>query len=356
MQTSAPPETRARRSFLASLILFKLKAFRALVALIVTLWGCAALWIDGPETRWAAMVLSVGFGVGAVALLFLLRRTWHRWVAWAALIALVMTWWFLIPPSNDRPWRQEVAHLPSARIEGDLVTISNVRNFHYRTEDDFDEHWEERTYDLSQLVGVDMYLIYWGSPNIAHTIVSWDFANSDPLTVSIEVRKEVGEGYSSIAGFFRQYELYYAVATERDVIGLRTGVRGEEVYLYRLAAPVDQARAVLLDYLHEVNELAEHPLWYNALTHNCTTMIRSHVQNVTPGRPWNWRILANGHLDRLGYMRGSINTSLPFEELRRQSHINERAQQVKDGESFSAAIREGLPARPEPPEWMQPPR
>ncbi len=183
-----------------------------------------------------------------------------------------------------------------------------------------------------------------GGPTlIAHTITSWDFGGGQHLAISIETRKEKGESYSAVRGFFRKYELYYVVADERDVVRLRTNYRGEQAYLYRIHMTPEGARALLLDYLRQVNLLAEHPRWYNALTHNCTTMIRYHMKEVGGSRPWDWRILANGRLDQLGYERGTIDTSLPFPELKQRSNITMKAQATGSAADFSARIRDGLP-------------
>jgi hypothetical protein len=291
---------------------------------VLTIWAAACLWYDGPESRLMAGALSTAFVVAVIALLFLARPVWRLWVGFLVLFVVVQAWWLGIEPSNDREWLVDVARPPSATFDGDLVTISNVRNFHYRSETDFDENWETRTYDLSQIRGLDIYLSYWGSPMIAHTIMSWDFADGQHLAVSIETRKEVGEEYSAILGFFRQFELYYVAADERDLIGLRTNHRGEDVYLYRMTTPVPRARALLVNYLETMNQLVSKPRWYNALLHNCTTVIRQHAQHVAAQRPFDWRIIVNGYIDELGYERGTIDTSLPFEELRRKSNITEK--------------------------------
>jgi hypothetical protein len=265
------------------------------------------------------------------------------WVAFSICFFVVQFWWIGLEPSNDRVWLPDVAHLSVASFDGDLVTLDNVRNFHYRSEDDFDESWETRTYDLSKLRGIDLFLSYWGSPLIAHTIASWEFEDGQHLAISIETRKEVGESYSAILGFFRQYELYYVASDERDVIGVRTNHRGEEVYLYRMRTPIPVARALLVDYLKTMNALALEPRWYNALSHNCTTTIRRHARQVAPRNPFSWKIFVNGFIDELGYDRGSMDTSLPFEELRSRSEITERARAAGDDPAFSSLIREGLP-------------
>ena len=261
-----------------------------------------------------------------------------------AFLAL-LGWWLSIPPRNDRDWSSDVARLPAATIVGRQVTIHNLRNFDYRSETDFTEQWETRTFDLDQLRGMDLFLSFWGPTLIAHTITSWEFADGSHLAISIETRKEKDESYSAVRGFFRQYELYYVVADERDVIRLRTNYRGERVYLYRLKVKPEFARALLLDYLAEVNRLAGRPRWYNALTHNCTTVIRHHVQEVSAGYPWSWKILANGYLDELAYARGTIDTGLPFAELRQRSEITAKAQAADRDPAFSQRLRVDLPGQ-----------
>ena len=200
--------------------------------------------------------------------------------------------------------------------------------------------YEDRRYSLAQLRTMDLFRSYWGAPPFAHTILSFGFDDGRFLAISVEARKEGGEEYSALAGFFKQYELIYVVADERDVIRLRTNYRGEDVYLYRLRGAPERARALLLRYAGRINELRERPEWYNALTQNCTTAIPR--QSGT--RSWrNWKLLANGHLDELAYEIGAIDTSQPFAELRARSRVNERARAAADGPDFSRRIREGLP-------------
>ncbi len=319
--------------------------FLAPAVVLVALWASAAIWFDGPALRWRAAVLAAMPLLAALGSLYWLRGSWRAFAVALVALGLVILWWSNIPPSNDRDWLADVARLAAATYDGEQVTIRNVRNFDYRSETDFTERWEERTYRLDEVVGIDFYLSTWGSPWIAHTIVSWEFADGRYLAISIETRKERGEEYSAVLGFFRQYELYYVVADERDVIRLRTNYRGENVHLYRLTTPPATARALLVDYLAAVNRLNAEPRWYNAMTHNCTTTIRLHAQHVAPSNPWDWRLLVNGKLDELGYERGAVATSLPFAELRRRSDITERARAYDADAEFSQRIRETLPPR-----------
>ncbi len=313
------------------------------VIALLAVWTCMAFWIDGPESRLLAGLCCGIFGITSAVLFYGVRPFGKALAFFAGLFAVVLLWWFSIPPSNDREWVPDVARTPYAIFDAntpDLVTIHNIRNFDYRSEFDYDEQWDTRSYDLSKIEGVDFYLVYWGSPMIAHTIVSWDFGDGRFLAVSIETRKEVGEEYSAILGFFRQFELYYVVADERDVVRLRSNYRGELVRRFRLTTPPEIAREVLLDYIATINRLHEEPHWYNAMTQNCTTTIRYHIKAVAPDNPFDIRILINGNLDELGYERGTIASDLPFEVLRERADITERAQAADDDPQFSLRIRE----------------
>lgn len=239
--------------------------------------------------------------------------------------------------------------LPYANINDNEVTIHDIRNCDYRTETDYEVRHYDRSFDLNQLRAVDLYLITWGSPHIAHTMVSFGFANSDYVCFSIETRKEKGEDYSAVKGLFRQFELIYIVADESDLVRLRTNYRqGEEVCLYRLQATLDQRRKLFLDYLHRVNELHQHAEWYHALTENCTTAIRMQ-RDMADRMPWDWRMLLNGHLDEMLYEHGAIVTNIPFAELRKLSNINAKARAVGKTDNFPQQIRRGMPGFNEDP-------
>lgn len=323
-----------------------LRLVASLALAIAILWASAALWVDGPESRVLAGALAGGLLLIAALMALVVRPWWRAMVAVLAPFAIALAWWLSLAPSNQRHWRPDVARLPTATIDGSLLTINNVRNFTYRSDQDFSERWETRNYDLDTLVGVDLLISFWGPTLYGHTITSWEFADGRHLAVSIETRKEKGEEYSALRGFFRQYELYYVVADERDVVGLRTNQLGEAVQLYRIRAAADKGRALLLDYVKEINAIAEQPRWYNALTHNCTTTIWQHTRAVGSGPTFDWRLLANGYLVDLAFERDSVNTSIGLDELKRRSNITARARSAGNLEGFSKAIRDGLPQRP----------
>ena len=324
---------------------FKLAA-RALleVALgVMVVWSTMAIYYSNlPSARLRTLVAG-GYALGFVAVLFWVRPRWVARLVLLGAFGVVVCWFLLTPPSNQRDWQADVALLPYADVKGDEVTVHNIRNCEYRTETDYTARYYDKTYDLAKLRSVDFFLIYWGSPLIAHTMLSFGFEGGDYLCFSIETRKEKGEEYSAIKGFFRQYELTYVIADERDLVRLRTNFRGEQVYLYRLNADSSVARLVLLDYLREVNRLRDRPEWYNALTSNCTTNIRGHTKPYARKKFWDWRLLANGLVDEMAYEVGTLNQSLPFKDLKARSLINNRAKAAGDDPAFSARIREGLP-------------
>jgi len=307
---------------------------------IGTLWAFGALWFDFPVVSlrpWAAGL----FGLVAVLLCTMLRPRWRAKLVLAVSIILIMIWWFTLKPLQFRDWKTEVSKTPYAEIDGDIVTIHNVRNFQYQTDSEFTPYYEARRLDLKNLKHVDVFINYWGSPYMAHPIVSFDFGVDGSICFSIETRPEQGEAYSAIGGLYRQYELTCVVADERDVIRVRTNFRkGEDVYLYRLKAPL--IKASFMEYVQTINELNQMPRWYNAITNNCTTAIR-HQRAASERSPWDYRMFVNGLGDELLYEVKGIDTSLPFKELKQISHINAKANAVNDSEDFSEKIRAGLP-------------
>jgi len=264
-------------------------------------------------------------------------------VAFAALLA----WWSTIEASNSRAWQGDVAMLPLAEIDADVITLRNIRSFNYSSETDYTPRWYDKTVDLRQLDTLDLIAVYWMGDAIAHTIMSFGFAG-EQIAISIETRKEQGEAYSALAGFFRRYELFYLVADESDLIGLRTSYREppEDVYLYRMNVPKENIRRLFLQYMAKINELHERPEFYNTATTNCTTNIVMHARALQERVPLSWKMLLSGYFPDLIYERGRLDQSLPFDALRRQSHINERASAADGADDFSRRIREGLPGMP----------
>jgi hypothetical protein len=313
-----------------------------------TIWAALALYYSGLPGEPLRLGLAAAFILGTLGGFLFLRDRHLALIGFAALFALMLLLWISIEPSADRDWQADVARLPHATRDGDLVTLHDVRNLDYRTEQDFVARYDDRTFDLRHLDSVDLIAVYWMGDAIAHVMVSFGFAG-EHVAISIETRKEKGEAYSSIAGFFKQYELIYVVGDERDLIGVRTDYRQpeEQVYLYRTRASPDTARRLFLEYVAKINRLKETPEFYNTLTTNCTTDVWMLVRALAGRLPLDWRVLLSGYFPEYLYDLGSLDTRLPFAELKAASLINERAHAADRDPAFSARIREGLP-RPAP--------
>ena len=322
-----------------------LRILTAIIVLVMTTWAAGAIYYSPIPGETVRLALAAGV-VLAVALAFFLTHHYARtFIAYLIFFAGFVALWFQIPASNDRDWQPDVAMTPYAVINGDKITIHNVRNFNYRTEADFDPRWETRVYDLSKLDSADLIAVYWAGKPIAHIMLSFGFAGKDYLAVSIETRKEKGEAYSTRAGFFRQYELYYVVADERDVIRVRTTYRKpqEQVYIYRIKGSRENLRRVFLDYIRSINELRERPQFYNTLTTNCTTSVWLHTRMNPQSPPLSWKLLLSGYVPDYLYDLDKLDTSRPFSELEKLSLVNERAHAADGDAAFSQRIREGLP-------------
>jgi hypothetical protein len=331
--------------------ILKLIAVLLLVIVLVAsaAWGTLAVYYSDLADDGLRVALSGLFGVFSVAILvafFARRWRWRAMAAYVLAFTALLAWWSGIEPSNDRNWKPEVARLPRAEVDGNRITIRNIRNFAYRTESDFTTAYYDRTFALDELESVDLIASYWGSPAIAHIFVSFNFGADDHLDISIERRDEVGEAYSTVKGLFKQYELFYVVADERDVIRLRTNVRRdppEDVYVFRLKGTLESARGLFLEYMKKIDALVTRPEFYNTLTTNCTGNIWLHSK-VNPGSvPYSWKILLSGHVPEYLYEQTRLDTRLPFPELQRRSRVNEAAQAADQSAEFSRLIRVGLP-------------
>jgi hypothetical protein len=305
-------------------------------------WASLAIYYSNLPWPGLRLALAAAFAAFAIWAFWLSRRRHVRMVL-AMLFLGVVVWWISISPSHDRDWRPEVALMPRAIINGDHVRITGVRNFEYRTRNDFTVRHEEREIWLSRLTGLDFYVSYFTEGPVAHTFLSFLFDNAPPLSISIETRPEVGEGFAPIASLFKQFELIYVVGDERDLVGVRTNHRREGVYLYRLNTLPDDARRLLLVYLTRINELADRAEFYHLLTNSCTINIVRYANAAGRAGRFDVRHLFNGLIDSYLYHSGRVDTTLPFDELRRRSLINEAAQAADGASDFSERIRASLP-------------
>jgi len=304
-----------------------------------------ALWFRFPGPDAVRMSASAVFALMACAAIVAQFGS-HRvraLIVFAAIFAGLLAWWATITPPKKGNWAPDVARQVTGVIEGDILTLTDVREFEWRTAEEFTENWTTRSYNLSKLQTVDLFLSYWAGPEISHFILSFGFEGDRYLAWSVEVRREIGTVYSPVADMFKANSIAFIASAEEDVIGLRSNVRGEDVQLFRLRTPPDEARALLEEYVRDANRLAEKPHWYHSLTTNCTTVIFKMLDAMGTAPPLDWRIVLNGYLPDFGYERGVVNTDIPLSELRKLGRIAPRAHEAGLGPGFSSAIRVDVP-------------
>ncbi len=315
------------------------------VLLVLAAWGAAALWFQAPGaavTRRLLLTAWLLLAVLAIAGIWLGHVQAALLTFGVAYLGLLL-WWRALRPSNERQWADDVARISHGEVRGEEVVLHNVRNFRWRSKTDYTQGWESRRYDLRQLRSVDMITSYWGSRAIAHLLFSFGFADGAHVVFSVEIRRERGEAYNEIGGFFKQFELSIIAADERDIIAVRTNVRGEDDYLYRLRLPPSDARALFLAYLQQANRLLGTPRFYNTVTVNCTTLVYGMLKHIVGALPLSYRLLFSGYLPGYVYALGGLDTRYPLAQLRALGRITERARAAGDGTGFSAAIRTGIP-------------
>ncbi|HRK41689.1 MAG TPA: DUF4105 domain-containing protein [Gemmobacter sp.] len=304
--------------------------FWAALALLA-LWGGTALWVHY-RTPGLVLLLLAGVGVAALRLMAL-----PAWPALAALTLALLLWFFLwLRPRLDRDWAPDVSRIVTGEAQGDLVTLHDIRTFHWTSETEAEPAWRSDSYDLSQITGADLFTSVWGNPKIAHLLLSFAFADGRRLVFSVEIRRERGEVFSSIGGFFRQFELALIAAPEEDILRLRTNLRGEEVRRYPLTLSPAQLRKIFLSYLALGNRLAGQARFYNTLTANCTTIVWQLVRVGAPEFGWHRSVLLSGLLPDWLHRVGLI------EDPAKRGHgvrITPLAQSAPEGADYSQVIR-----------------
>jgi hypothetical protein len=329
----------------ASVLGIAIALLQSLLITVPAIWGAMALWYQAPGAylKNGLMILWAAFNAGVLLVL------WHggAWLALpssAAAFAILLIWWWRIRPTNQREWADDVAQITRGTIEGQLVTLRNVRNFDWRSNIDYTQRWETRTYDINRLQSVDMIMSYWDGRAIAHMLISFGFDDGQYVAFSVEVRRQKNRTYSEIGGFFKRDGLSIIAADERDVIRVRTNVRGEDDYLYRIRMPLSAMRSLFLGYVEQADNLVATPRFYNTITVNCTTLVYHMMKRIVGYLPWSYRLLFTGYLPAYVYRVGGLDQRYTLAQLQTLGHITDRAKQSDRSDTFSEDIRKGIPA------------
>jgi hypothetical protein len=329
----------------ASLVRFAVTLLATLVVGSSAIWGAFALWFQVPGGQSVKTLTVLLWATLSVALLVALwqGRTAVCLLAFAVAFGGLLIWWQRIAPSNDRIWADDVAQIATGTVDGNRVTLLNVRNFYWRSNTDYTQRWETRHYDLDRLHSVDMIMSYWNGPAIAHMLVSFGFDDGEHVVFSVEIRRKKHQDFSEIGGFFKEFELSIIAADERDVIRVRTNVRGEDAYLYRVRMPASAMRSLFLGYIDEANTLVRKPRFYNTITVNCTTLVYHMMKRIVGYLPLDYRLMFSGYLPEYVYRVGGLDHRFSLAALRAQGRVTDRAKKADRSDSFSADIRQGIP-------------
>jgi hypothetical protein len=323
----------------------------SLIVALLAAWGALALWyqtrrstrMHRRRTLWMVLTALWGvFGLAAVGALW-----WGHLGSGIAVFALghglLLIWWRSLRPSNHRDWTDDVAQTVGGKIEGNVVTLDNVRDFLWRSNDDYTPRWITQSYDLAKLCSLDMIVSSWALPSIAHMLLSFGFGENEYVVFSVEIRRQKDQVFSEIGGFFKEFELVVIAAQERDIVRLRTNVRREETYLFRMSFEPAVMRALFLAYVAEANALVREPRFYHTITRNCTTVLYRMLKRIVRRLPFSYRVLLSGYMPEYFYGIGYLDQRYPLEQLRAFGYVSERGRIADQSPTYSADIRRGIP-------------
>lgn len=313
-------------------------ALFVLTLLLATAWAATALWVQiASPLVWLCWAALAAASLAALTLHW--RRPALSWAVIAASCLAIAGWYLSLSPRQDRDWAADVAHNVTGEVTGTVAKLHNVRNFRWTSETEAEERWEDRSYDLDKITSLDMFTSTWGNPNIAHLLVSFGFDDGEHLVYSVEIRKEKGEVFSSIGGFFRQFEIALIAATEEDIVRLRTNQRGEDVHRFPIKLDPAKRRQLFLTYLAYGNQLAAKPQFYNTVTANCASTVYALVKSIEPKMPLDTSLLFSGKLPEYLDSLGGLEGQMPMAERRARAAISAKAKAIPEGADFSAMIR-----------------
>ncbi|MCU0802865.1 MAG: DUF4105 domain-containing protein [Rhodobacteraceae bacterium] len=313
------------------------------VLLLVAMLGLAAVLWFALDAHLPVGLIRPLQGLVAVVVLAGLAAIWFGhagavWWGWAGAAAAFVIWYLTRIPRNDKAWIPEVAHGLTGRM-GRNITIPHVRRFRWITKKEVVEAWEPWEVDPEAITSVDLIMSIWSSPLIAHTMVSFGFADGRHLVISGETRRQKGDRFTITGGFFRRFELILIAADERDVVHLRTDVRREKVSIFPVLMTPEARRALFLAFINHGNDLARKAAWYNTITSNCTTVPFEIVRTINRKLRYDWRLIFSGHLP--GYLK-KLGVLPPgtMDELRARAVLPVSGDDGTDDAAYSQRLRQ----------------
>lgn len=245
-------------------------------------------------------------------------------------------------PTNDPPWKDEYSRLASADFNGNSVIIRNLRRARYATNAaPLTVDWTEKEVELGDLKDVWFGISVFAPPNIAHTFLSFDFGDGDPIVISVEARQRPGQKFHPFTGLLKEFHIIYVVGDEQDVIGVRTYSKRNEIYFQPLTISPDRARTLFCDMMARTNALISTPKHYNTLAANCTISLAKDTILPWWQRYFDWRLILSGFSDRVAWQFGVLDQEHSVRALRAAAHLNPDDASPHEPD-FSKRIRESF--------------
>lgn len=260
-----------------------------------------------------------------------------------ASIIIVQTVISFKTPSLERNWSIDQKILASIHFseDGETVDIKNIRNFDYSAEWKYTAKYYDRTIKIEDIETL-YYIIepFSEHDGPAHTMFSFGFSDGTYLTVSVEIRKEIGEVFELMKWVLNEYEVVYMIGDETDLVQLRANIRKHELYLYPIKANKEDIQDLFVRILKRANKLSKEPEFYHTVTNNCTTNLLDHVDDIrTNDIGWKIQALLPSHSDTVLYDLWLIDTELSLEEARKYYYITDISQQYNGEWDYSHFIR-----------------
>ena len=321
---------------------FLFKLIFLLFFFLLSLWSFGAIWYSNLPEKWMRVTSAFLLPVLLLSLIICFRkRKKIRFAAISLVFIGIIIWWSLIPASNNQDWLTQFAAMPRAVINGNTVSIENIRNFEYKTADSFVPRYINGTYKLDELKSLDMAVSYWdGNTAVAHTMLSFGFSDGRHLVLSCETRMRKDQVQGAVPGLFKQYNILYIIGTEDDLFKLRTNYRKEELYLYPTNSTPEECVKIFLSLIDRCDKLIQGPEFYNTLTFNCTTSLLPSIRKVT-ARHCDIRFCLNGYSDRMAWEFGWLkhNPGESFSDYKKKHFVNQYVALEDTGLNYSQAIR-----------------
>ena len=322
----------------------RVRIFRRVVSIIMVLvwvWSCGALrFLVGVPGFVVLPIMAI------VPIVVIRSLKWKRSVIVGAGILFVIVFVQLLfeKPKRYKDWIESCKKPPIVRISKDMgmVKIDNVREFKWRSVDDYDAAWVTRSYYLDQLDSLDLIVEPLGDSKLfAHSMLSFGFGPERKVVISAEVRKEEGESFSLLPGLYKQFELMYQVNSERDALTLRGCEEGTQLYIFPIKANQEFMKSLFLSMTEKAGKLTDEPKFYHSLRANCTTELFDHIKKNYDGSiSYGRGVLFPAQSGKVLHEMGWMDTDLDYDAAMEQFRSGMRVRKFADNPDFSKKIRE----------------